>query len=254
LKRLSLTLSIAALTIAVLGSTQVGHAARELVLPRASVGAAQLKPNAITSAKVMDGTLVAADFKAGALQGGPAGSPGTEGPVGATGSAGPAGPAGTAGATGLTGPAGSAGPAGLAGPSGIVKALSFEANWSGTKLPGNSGKTRITPGGCRTEAHVASAGESAFVSMNAMGSPSVAATDVIYIFAMSSVNGGAFAPLTKLDSVESVSDGSANVSVVGVYPLEAGKTYVFAAAFASNSPVTVNPGYCRGAVLIIKTS
>ena len=40
----------------------------------------------------------------------------------------------------------------------------------------------------------------------------------------------------------------------GVYPLQAGKSCVFGAAFASNLGYTVSPGYCRGDVLIVKTT
>jgi hypothetical protein len=58
-------------------------------LPKDSVGPKQLKADAVTSDKVKDGDLLAADFKAGQL---PAGL------------AGPAGPTGQAGPTGPTGP------------------------------------------------------------------------------------------------------------------------------------------------------
>jgi len=30
------------------------------------------------------------------------------------------------------------------------------------------------------------------------------------------------------------------------YPLEAGKSYVFGAGFASNAPVSIRPGFCQG--------
>ena len=62
-----------------------------------SVGASQLKANAVNSSKVKNGTLLAKDFKAGQL---PAG---LQGATGATGAAGPAGPAGAAGAAGAKG-------------------------------------------------------------------------------------------------------------------------------------------------------
>jgi hypothetical protein len=48
-----------------------------------SAGAKQLKSNAVTEAKVKDGSLLAKDFRAGQL------------PAGATGPAGPPGPSGT---------------------------------------------------------------------------------------------------------------------------------------------------------------
>jgi hypothetical protein len=72
-------LSVAALVVAVLGTTPLGHAAGS-VLPRSSVGtpqlkksavtAAKLRPNSVTGAKVADGSITAADLKAGTLPSG----------------------------------------------------------------------------------------------------------------------------------------------------------------------------------------
>lgn len=78
----------------------VGYAATSL--PANSVGSAQLQPDAVTGAKVKNGTLRSADFKKGQLKAGPigkagpAGERGLAGPTGATGAAGPAGANGTA--------------------------------------------------------------------------------------------------------------------------------------------------------------
>jgi len=86
-----------------------------------SVGTAQLKKDAVTSAKVRNGALTKKDFKPGTLLQGPAGpagptgatgEPGAKGANGATGPAGPTGPTGPTGATGAAGPTGPAGPAG----------------------------------------------------------------------------------------------------------------------------------------------
>jgi hypothetical protein len=85
---LPIVLSTAALAVAVLGSTPVGRAARDLVVPRNSVGTSQLKNNAVVSAKVKNHSLVAADFRRGSLPRGsqrPAGPPGPTGPTGAQG-------------------------------------------------------------------------------------------------------------------------------------------------------------------------
>ena len=66
--------------------TGTSVAAVQQLIPRHSVGTPQLKNNAVTSAKVRNGTLLRGDFKSGQLPRGP------KGPRGATGSAGPRGP------------------------------------------------------------------------------------------------------------------------------------------------------------------
>jgi hypothetical protein len=74
------------------------------VLPKNSVGTAQLKKNAVVSKKVTDHSLLARDFKAGQL---PTGRRGPQGDVGASG---PRGPQGDVGATGPKGDKGDVGP------------------------------------------------------------------------------------------------------------------------------------------------
>jgi hypothetical protein len=86
--RLALAMSASALVVALLGSTPLGQAVTS-ALPRNSVGPLQLKrnavgpqkvaPNAIRTGHVLDGTLLAADFKAGQIPAGPKGDPGTPG-------------------------------------------------------------------------------------------------------------------------------------------------------------------------------
>lgn len=61
----------------------LGGVAWAATLPANSVGRTQLKKNAVTGAKVKNGSLTSADFKAGAV------------PAGAQGPAGPTGPSGT---------------------------------------------------------------------------------------------------------------------------------------------------------------
>ncbi len=85
-------ISMVALFVALAGT---GYAATSL--PNNSVGTKQLKANAVTSAKVLNGSLVTADFKAGQLPAGPQGPAGPAGPKGSPGSSGAQGPAGPEG-------------------------------------------------------------------------------------------------------------------------------------------------------------
>ncbi|MEY2516595.1 MAG: hypothetical protein QOJ89_3953 [bacterium] len=78
-------------------------------LPSGSVGTTQLKHDAVTSSRVKDRSLQAADFAPGALRAGP------RGPAGADGAAGAAGAQGAPGTDGARGPAGPGGPKGPAG-------------------------------------------------------------------------------------------------------------------------------------------
>src|SRR5215218_562128 len=82
------------------------------VLPKNSVGTAQLQKkavtgaklrnDAVTGAKVKNGSLIAADFKASQLPAGPQGPKGDTGAHGAPGPQGPKGDKGNAGATNVT--------------------------------------------------------------------------------------------------------------------------------------------------------
>ena len=86
----SMVIACAALLVALAGTSV---AAVSIVIPRNSVGSLQLRPNAVNSSKVLNGSLLKADFRAGQIPAGPAGPQG------------PAGPAGPAGATGAAGAA-----------------------------------------------------------------------------------------------------------------------------------------------------
>jgi Collagen triple helix repeat (20 copies) len=101
--------AVTALVVAVLGSTPLGHAASRFVVPSNSVGAAQLKGNAVTSAKVKNGTLLAADFRADQLPVAPKGAKGDPGPQGEKGDPGAPGLPGAPGEKGAKGDPGAAG-------------------------------------------------------------------------------------------------------------------------------------------------
>ncbi|MBS1881804.1 MAG: collagen-like protein [Actinobacteria bacterium] len=85
------------------------YAAGVTMLPRNSVGAAQIRKGAVRSPQVKDGSLLARDFRPGQLPAGaqgPRGAPGPAGPQGQAGPAGPAGPIGPSEAFNVTLPAG----------------------------------------------------------------------------------------------------------------------------------------------------
>jgi hypothetical protein len=118
---------IACIALAVaLGGT--GYAAT--VLPPNSVGRAQLRNNAVNSAKVANFSLRRGDFARGQLPRGLRGPVGPAGPVGA------AGPAGPAGATGPTGPAGPGAKWALVKPDGAIIAQSGGISLAAHTMPG----------------------------------------------------------------------------------------------------------------------
>ena len=92
----ALVIACIALFVAMGGT---GYAA--LKLPKNSVGSKQIKPGAVSSSKVKNGSLLPADFKAGTL---PAGAQGPKGDPGSPGTKGDTGDKGNNGDTGPRGP------------------------------------------------------------------------------------------------------------------------------------------------------
>ena len=90
-------LAMVALFVALGGSSYAAVA-----LPKASVGAPQIKQSAVNSKKVLDGSLLAKDFKQGQL---PQGAQGPAGPQGPQGSPGQQGTPGISGYELVNGPA-----------------------------------------------------------------------------------------------------------------------------------------------------
>jgi hypothetical protein len=89
-------------------------------LGKNSVGSKQLKRNAVTGAKVKDGSLSARDFRAGAL------------------------PRGERGATGERGPTGGRGPQGVAAAPGATSVVVRYGERTGLKDPGEVGQSLAT--------------------------------------------------------------------------------------------------------------
>ena len=145
---------IVAVVAVVLALGGTGYAA--ITLPRNSVGRAQLRRSAVTSAKVANGSLRAVDFARGQLPAGPRGpagtrgSSGSRGPTGNTGTRGRTGASGRTGPSGLKGATGPAGPAGSARAYGVVKAdgtlvAAKSKNLTTSKVPAQVGTYCVTP-------------------------------------------------------------------------------------------------------------
>ena len=66
----SMVVAATALLVALTGTSV---AAVSVIVPRSSVGTAQLKNNAVVSSKVQNNSLLRADFRAGQIPAGPAG-------------------------------------------------------------------------------------------------------------------------------------------------------------------------------------
>jgi len=140
------------------------------VLPRNSVGTAQLKNNAVVSSKIKNASLKAVDFAAGQLP------------------TGPTGPAGATGATGAAGPKGDAGAAGAnAALSGIVRTVTGSAigpnTISSVNAPCQSDEIAIAGGGWTTGAP--SAEPVLRTSAPAGGSPPTSWTAVMFTYGSS---------------------------------------------------------------------
>lgn len=66
-ERLRTSIAVTALVVAVLGWTPVGEATRSAVFPAHSVGTKQLKPNAVTSAKIRNHVVAGIDIRRGTI-------------------------------------------------------------------------------------------------------------------------------------------------------------------------------------------
>lgn len=94
----ALVVSVIALSVTLGGTSYAA-----IVLPANSVGTKQIKKDAVTSAKVKAGSLLAADFAPGQLPAGAPGATGATGPIGATGPKGDKGEKGDPGINGTNG-------------------------------------------------------------------------------------------------------------------------------------------------------
>jgi hypothetical protein len=115
-------------------------------LPRNSVGTAQLKRNAVTSAKVKPRSLLGSDFRRGQLPAGPQGPQGPQGPRGPEGAPGARGAEGAHGARGAEGPPGPQGPQGPAGATNVTVRVAPQGMGT-TEAKCNQGEVAVGGGG-----------------------------------------------------------------------------------------------------------
>ncbi len=115
----ALVVSVIALSVALGGTSYAA-----IVLPANSVGTRQIKKNAVTTAKVKNGSLQRADFGAGQV---PAGATGATGGRGAAGATGPRGAKGDKGDAGTNGTNGSDGVDGIDGTNGTANVVVRES-------------------------------------------------------------------------------------------------------------------------------
>ena len=157
-----------------------------------SVGVAQLKANAVNSAKVKDGSLLAKDFKAGQLPAGkqgPAGATGATGPAGATGATGPAGQTGAAGEPGVAGAKGDAGDPTAPARSGDVYSGQLSVWLAAAELGAVTGDTfpRPLPAGVATPTVDYRPGAAADASCPGIGTAAVAGVICVYAYQSNNV-------------------------------------------------------------------
>jgi hypothetical protein len=103
----------------------LGGTSYAATIPRNSVGTRQLKPSAVTTAKIRDGSLLTQDLSPATVAG-LRGAKGDTGPQGEPGLPGATGDAGPRGDTGATGPAGATGPKGSPGATGQQFSFSLD--------------------------------------------------------------------------------------------------------------------------------
>jgi hypothetical protein len=155
---------------------------------------------------------------------------------------------------GPQGPQGPEGPAGPKGQTGVVKVLKIHGSFGPEALPGFSGNTVIDPAECQTVPYIAAAGDVAVGSVSATGSPTAPVNDVMYVAPLEKQGAGKPASLLPLDvdAAESLADGTAHVTAQAVSALQAGAVYRWSVGVASNTALTINPGYCAGTVMIVR--
>jgi hypothetical protein len=96
------TTATLALIVALGGTAYAANTIRSSDIINGQVKRVDLANNAVTSAKVLDGSLLSKDFKIGQLPAGPTGATGAQGPKGDKGDKGDTGAQGPAGASGAT--------------------------------------------------------------------------------------------------------------------------------------------------------
>lgn len=156
-----------ALVVAMGGTSYAAVTITGKNIKNGSIGSVDIGKNAITSAKVKNGSLLKQDFRSGQLPAGPAGPAGSSGAAGPAGPTGPAGIPGTAAAKGDKGDPGTPGANGTNGADAIpavgVSSIPNPVIASGvtfTAVPGLA-QNIVVPGGAARRVLATVSGESA---------------------------------------------------------------------------------------------
>ena len=177
--RLPILLSTAALVVAVLGVTPLGEAAYNAVVPRNSVGTAQLKNNSITAAKLRKGSVTNAKLRGDAVTSGKVKNRSLKAIDFALGQlpAGPPGPKGDKGDKGDKGEKGEIGPPGVSGYQIVEAASATNSNGSKSASASCPSGKRVLGGGARLREYIG--GVVVFASIPVGASWFAAATELV---------------------------------------------------------------------------
>jgi hypothetical protein len=142
---------------------------------------------------------------------------------------------------------------GAQGPSGVVKVLDFEADWTSQPNNNNLPTSGIFPTQCRTEEYLAGPNEVAIFNISGTASSgNTGQNNFLQLKAAMSENGQPFATVSTLNEIDSLVDQVGHVSTTQRIDLTEGNTYVFGAQFSVGSAITMSFSTCHGTVLIAR--
>lgn len=141
---------------------------------------------------------------------------------------------------------------GTQGPSGVIKVLGFEDDWTLEPPANELTDQEFFPTGCRTEEYQAGPDEVAVASLHGYVGVSGPSEEGLRMSAALSQDNGPFERVSTFEMLDGFADGAAQVSTSRRIPLTEGATYVFGMEFRATSTVTMGISICQGTVLIAR--